>query len=219
MTAPRIAIVHAVAVSMAPIRQAFARLWPEARTTNLLEDSLSADLAAAGRITPAIVERFLTLARYNRDAGADAILFSCSAFGTAIDAVKKALPIPVLKPNEAMIDEALDAGPRIALLVTFPPSIPSLSAEFEEAAAARGMTLQLTARHVPDAMAALDGGDGSTHDRLIAQAAAALTECDALVLGQFSMARARAAIPDLPGRKVVTSPESAVVRLKAVLQG
>ena len=81
------------------------------------------------------------------------------------------------------------------------------------------MTLNLTARHVPDAMAALDGGDGAIHDRLIARAAEELTDCDALVLGQFSMARARAAISDLPGRKVVTSPESAVVRLKTVLQG
>ena len=39
---------------------------------------------------------------------------------------------------------------------------------------------------------------------------------DALVLGQFSMARAAAGIPAAPGRKVLTSPHSAVARLKQI---
>jgi len=37
---------------------------------------------------------------------------------------------------------------------------------------------------------------------------------DALMLGQFSMARAAAGIPPLSGRKVLTSPHCAVARLK-----
>jgi hypothetical protein len=217
MAAHRITLIHATAVSIAPTADAFAELWPEAETANLLEDSLSTDLAAAGRMTPAINGRIAALALYGAEAGADGILFTCSAFGTAIDAAKSEFTIPVLKPNEALIDDALDAGPHIVLLATFAPTIVSMGPEFDEAAAERGVSFDLTCRHVPDAMAALGDGRADVHDDLIAGAAAEYGACDALVLAQFSMARARAMIAEVPGRRVVTSPRSAVLRMKSLL--
>lgn len=214
MSAPRIALVHAMPLAVEPTVQAFRELWPRARVTNLLDDSLAADLAQAGSITPAIVERFVALARYSAACGADAVLFTCSAFGSAIDAAQRAVAVPVLKPNEAMLEEALAAGSRVALLTTFEPSIPSLRSELEKLAADRGMRLRIQARAVPAAIQALQQGKPSEHDRLIAAAAEEIGPCDALVLGQFSMARAAAGIPPRPGRQVLTSPRSAVARLK-----
>jgi hypothetical protein len=35
---PRIGLVHAVAVAIQPIQDAFAEIWPEARSCNLLDD-------------------------------------------------------------------------------------------------------------------------------------------------------------------------------------
>ena len=120
--------------------------------------------------------------------------------------------MPVLKPR-AMLDEALAVGTD-ALLVTFEPSIPSLKKELEELASSRGIRLQLKTRTVPAAIAALTQGRAAEHDRLIATAAVEMGRCDALMLGQFSMARAAAGIPPVPGRRVLTSPHSAVARLK-----
>ena len=40
----RVALIHALSHSVAPINEAFARDWPEALRMNLLDDSLSADL-------------------------------------------------------------------------------------------------------------------------------------------------------------------------------
>ena len=42
----RIALIHALTHSIAPINDAFMQMWPEATRVNLLDDSLSADLAA-----------------------------------------------------------------------------------------------------------------------------------------------------------------------------
>src|SRR5688572_21262357 len=98
MSTPRIALIHATPVAVDPIVNSFRQLWPEARITNLLEDSLAPDLAAAGRITEQMIQRFVMLARYAHACGADAMLFTCSAFGPAIEAAQAALPIPVLKP-------------------------------------------------------------------------------------------------------------------------
>jgi len=83
---PRIALIHALRDSVEPILGAFARGWPEAQTFNLLDDSLSAAVAAEGSLTTPIVERFLKLGRDAAAAqvggrSADAILFTCSAFG------------------------------------------------------------------------------------------------------------------------------------------
>ena len=46
----RIALIHALKHSPAPIAASFAKLWPEAQLMNLLDDSLSADLARDGRM-------------------------------------------------------------------------------------------------------------------------------------------------------------------------
>ncbi|MDH3288275.1 MAG: aspartate/glutamate racemase family protein [Betaproteobacteria bacterium] len=217
MTAPRIALIHATPVAMQPIGDAFGQLWPTARITHLLEDSLSADVVAEGRLTRHMIERFVTLTRYAQGCGADAILFTCSAFGVAIEAAAASVPIPVLKPNEAMLEEALAAGKRIGLLATFEPSIPSLKTELEQIAQTKKIALEITTRAVPAALTALHAGCAADHDRLIADAAQEIGDCDALILGQFSMASAASVIPARPRRTVLTSPNSAVTRLKQLL--
>ena len=86
----RITLIHALKHSIVPIEASFARLWPEARLMNLVDDSLSADLARDGGLTAAMTERFLQLGRYAAGTGSDAILFTCSAFGPCIEAVARA---------------------------------------------------------------------------------------------------------------------------------
>ena len=71
MKNPRIALIHATPVAIDPICNTFKRLWPQARVTNLLDDSLSADLAAAGQLDDTMVERFCVLARYVEAGGAE----------------------------------------------------------------------------------------------------------------------------------------------------
>lgn len=208
----RIAIIHALRHSPPPIEAAFAAAWPEARLMNLLDDSLSADLAREGTLTPAMTERFLTLARYAAGTGAQGILFSCSAFGPCIEASARDLaPLPVLKPNEAAIEEAVTIGRRIGLLATFPGTLASMPPEFPPG-------VEVVPCLAPGALAALDAGDAATHDRLAAEAAVALRDCDVVLLGQFSLARAASLVATATGKPVVTTPDSAVAKLKRLLK-
>jgi aspartate/glutamate racemase len=213
----RIVLIHAVSVAMQPVQDAFARGWPEAETVNLLEDSLSLDLEVAGELTQSMKNRIAALARYGMDIGARGILFTCSAFGEAIDAVAAAADIPVLKPNEAMFEEALEAGDRIGLLATFRPSVASMEKEFFKMAEKRGKAIKLESLWVPGAMDALRSGDGDTHDRLLAQAAPNLSSCDVVMLAHFSTTRASASVSRAINRTVLTSPDSAVAKLKSVI--
>jgi hypothetical protein len=213
----RIALIHALRHSIAPIEQAFSRLWPEARLANLLDDSLSTDLAQDGALTPAMAERFHLLSRYAASSGADGILFTCSAFGPCIEACARELaPMPVLKPNEAMIEEAVaEAGPtgRIGLLATFAPTLATMPNEFASVAPRVTLVPALAA----EALAALDRGDAAAHDRLAADAARKLAGCDVVALAQFSLSSAAALVAASTGRKVLTTPDSAVRKLRRLL--
>mgnify|MGYP005864072269 CR=1 FL=1 len=209
----RIALVHALRHSPPPVEAAFAELWPGQQLMNLLDDSLSADLAREGALTPAMTARFLTLARYAAETGAQGILFTCSAFGPCIEACARELaPMPVLKPNEAAIEEAAALGRRIGLLATFPGTLASMPGEFPPG-------VEVVPCLAEGALAALDAGDLARHDRLAAEAAFRLRDCDAILLGQFSLARAAPMVAAATSRPVVTTPGSAVRRLRSLLGG
>jgi Asp/Glu/hydantoin racemase len=207
----RIALIHALKHSIAPIEAAFAQLWPDAKLMNLLDDSLSADLARDGALDDAMTERFLALGDYAAATGANAILFTCSAFGPCIEAVATAhAPMPVLRPNEAMIEQAVSIGKRIGLLSTFPPTLASMPPEFPA-------SVEVVPKLAEGALAALDRGDRATHDRLIVEASRDLRDCDVIALAQFSIAATAPMVAEATGKPVVTTPDSAVQKLMKLL--
>ncbi len=212
----RIALVHALTHSIAPINDAFARDWPEAVRMNLLDDSLSADLGRGGRgLDDAMHARFIALGDYAVSTGADGILFTCSAFGPCIEAVAARHPgLPVLKPNEAMVAQAQAGIGKLGLIATFGPTLVSMPPEF-------GPDIALDTALAEGALDALNAGDGARHDALIAEQAAWLRDkgCTRIALAQFSMARARSACEDASGLPVLTTVDSAVAALRARLAG
>jgi Asp/Glu/hydantoin racemase len=213
----RIALIHATPLSMTPINAAFERHWPEAELMHLLDDSLSRDRERDGELTDAMVERFITLASYAKGTGAQAILFTCSAFGPAIEAAGRAAEIPTLKPNEAMFEQALGMGRKLALVATFRPSLVSMSEEIEAMAHARDKDVELRTVFVPGAMADLAAGRAEDHDRKIAEATAGLKGFDAVMLAQFSMAAAAPAVQEELQCPVLTSPGCAVLALRQTM--
>lgn len=211
----RIGLIHALAHSPGPVREEFERQWPECRLMNLLDDSLSADLAEAGGLDAAMYRRFETLADYVVGTGAEAILFTCSAFGPCIEAVaRRHASIPVLKPNEAMIAEAVRLKTRVGLIASFAPTLRTMPAEFP---AGSDFDCELA----EGALAALDDGAGHDHDRLVVAAARRLKQrgCGAIALAQFSMARAADEVAQAVHLPVLTTVGSAVAELRARLLG
>lgn len=211
----RIALIHALTHSIAPINEAFAQMWPHATRVNLLDDSLSADLASNDGVADEMMhQRFLTLADYAVNCGADGILFTCSAFGSCIERVARThANIPVLKPNEAMISEAVNAvsgsSQAIGLIASFAPTLLSMPPEFPA-------TATVHTELVEDAMLALNTGNVAAHDASVVAAALRLGArgVGVIALAQFSMARAAAAVAQATGLPVLTTPSTAIRLLK-----
>ncbi|ETW04321.1 hypothetical protein H310_04625 [Aphanomyces invadans] len=225
--ARRIALIHGLRHSPPPIEGAFLKLWPQAKVVNLLDDSLASDLVAAQAGTtdarlldPSILDRFLALGRYAVSTGADGVLFTCSAFGVYIDAVRADLPphLPVLKPNEAMLHDLAKLQTGVALVATFAPTLSSMMKEIESIAP----HARVVPVHVPGALDALDRGDGIQHDTLILAEVQKLLaqrpDVRGVALAQFSMERAQPLLEKtLGGVTVLTTPSAAVREMRARL--
>lgn len=216
--ATRIVLLHATPIAMQPIQAAFADLWPEAEIVNLLDDGLTIDRAREDNLSEATIERFVDLGKYGHRIGAAGILVTCSAFGPAIDRLAASVPVPVLKPNEAMFQAAIEQGSRIGMLATFGPSVSTMVDEFDEYAAVAGKQAKLTTVIVENAIDLLRKGDAETHNRLVADRAPDLAHCDAIMLAHFSTSRAASAVRAKVGTKVLTAPHAAVDRMRMMLE-
>jgi Asp/Glu/hydantoin racemase len=216
---PRIVLLHATPVAVDPVKAAFAELWPEPELVNLLDDSLSPDRAKTEELTQSLIDRFVAFGHYAHSTGADAILVTCSAFGPAIGRMQKELPVPVLKPNEAMFQAAVAQGRNIAMVATFRPAVVTMQDEFDDYVAQTGSDARLTTIVIEPAMTALRAGDAETHNRLIAERAGELKGFDTVMLAHFSTSRAQAALAPKLDVPVLSAPGAAVTRLKQLIAG
>jgi hypothetical protein len=226
---PRIQLIHAMTASQEPIHKAFFSLWPEANLVDLVDTSLATDLAwlaEAGNfhrnaMAKAFSKRMAMLVNYSVKTGADAILFTCSAFGGAIEEARIGIKIPVLKPDEAMILRALHLCKadtcRIGGLATFRPTIPSLTSELEAAVEESPICPEIVIRFVPHALKQLNKGNKLEHDRLIIDASTKMKNIDVLLLAQFSMSSTLDIISQASSFEVLASPTESVLQLKCIL--
>ena len=150
-------------------------------------------------------------------ASADAILFCCSAFGPAIDECRKQVSIPILKPNEALYEQLVAKSGNVSLLATFQPSLPSMLAEIAACAKEKGTSVNVAPHLVDGALQALLDLQPDEHNRLIAEAAAKQQACDVIALAQFSMAPAKTLAATRTKTPILTTPDSAVAKLKVLL--
>jgi Asp/Glu/hydantoin racemase len=219
-TAPRIVLFHATPVAMEPVNAAMASLWPEAESVNLLDDGLTIDRAKEGpELSEELIQRFVDFGRYAQRIRADGILITCSAFGPAIDRMDEELPLPILRPNEAMFREAIAAGSHIGMLATFAPAVATMEEEFRQFAAEAGAPATLDTIVVPDAIDLLRRGDADAHNRLVAEMAPQFADHDAIMLAHFSTSRAAERVRSEVQVPVFAAPQAAVARMKTLVDG
>lgn len=215
--APKIGLFSVHKDAMEAAARAFEVGWPTARISNLMDDGLFAWVHETGGVVPEMYEAFHTLTRYMVARGADGILYTCSAFGECIDACIAEFDLPMLKPNDAMIELVLDAGSRIAVVATVAATIPSIFAEIKVMASARGQTVKLVPCVVEGAFDALASGDAARHNALIAARAREINDCDVIALAQFTLSGAVPAVTAVSDIPVFSSPGAAVAKMRRIL--
>ena len=213
----RVFLVHPTPLAMAPIDEAFKTLWPQAQTINVLDESLYTDIPQDGTLAPAIYDRVTSLLRHCELSGADGVLFSGSTFGPAVDKARIGMRVPVLRAEEAMMEQAVTLGERILLVCTAKRAMPVVRATLDVAVKRAGALRQISELWVKGARDAITSGDVATHDKLIAEQVMAAGDFDVIIFGQISMVPSRTPLPPDIARRVVIGPEATVVRMRALI--
>jgi hypothetical protein len=193
-----IACLHTAAANVA----VFAAACPEGATlTHTVDEALLRDAEAAGGLTDAIAARTARALEALATAGVDAVLLTCSTVGPG--AAQARAPIPVLRVDAALAEQATRDGGKVVVLCAVETTIEPTRAIFAVAAARTGATLDV--RLVPGAWAAYRGGDPARYHVMIAEASnAAFAEgASQVALAQASMA---GAVALCRGRKPLASP-------------
>ena len=120
---------------------------------------------------------------------------------------------------QIMFSMALKQGKNIEMLVTFENSIKVMSQEFYEMAKTINNTATLNVTLVEDAISSLKQGLVYEHNRLIANTAQELNDCDVLMLAQFSMANAWSAVSEQLDIPILTAPDAAAKLMKQKILG
>jgi Asp/Glu/hydantoin racemase len=213
----RVFLVHPTPLAMAPIDEAFKTLWPQAQTINLLDESLYTDIPQDGTLAPGIYDRVASLLRHCELSGADGILFSGSTFGPAVDKARIGMRVPVLRAEEAMMEQAVTLGERILLVCTAKRAMPVVRGTLDAAVKHAGVTRAISELWVKGARDAITSGDVATHDKLIAEQVMAAGDFDVIIFGQISMVPSRSPLPPDIARRIVTGPEATVARMRALI--
>ena len=116
-----------------------------------------------------------------------------------------------------MVEEAMTYGDRIALMATFEPAIPPITAEVQAYAASIGRNVAIERVFVPGALKAAQEGDSARHDALVAEAANEARDVDVIGFAQFSMSEAAKKCAEVSGKPVLTTPDSAVKLMRKLL--
>ncbi|MCD9879212.1 aspartate/glutamate racemase family protein [Streptomyces guryensis] len=125
------------------------------------------------------------------DEGARAVLCTCSTIGGVAEAAAAGTGVPVLRSDRPMAAAAVAAGSRIVVLASVESTFGPTVSLIEEEARRAGPSVEVRTGLVEGAWDRFAAGDGEGCARLVAAAADAVTDADAIVLAQGSMAPAQ----------------------------
>jgi Asp/Glu/hydantoin racemase len=218
-TKPRLALLH-TSPTLAPL---FAGLCgahaPDISFFHMVDESLIKNTIVEGSLSRTTLRRTIAMIGSAFEAGADAVLVTCSSIGPGVDAAAALYDKPVIRVDAAMAEAAVRQGRRIGVLATLSTTLEPTRELVIRSAEAAGRDIETVDCLCTGAFEALMSGDGTTHDGIVSEALTTrLNDVDVIVLAQASIARVVDSLP--PGAvkaPVLSSPELGVKRAREAL--
>lgn len=193
---------------------------PATNVFHMVDESLIKDTIREGSLRRVTIRRLLSMIESAEQAGADAIMVTCSSIGEGVEIGQRLFDVPVLRVDEAMAQKAVRIGRRIGVMATLRTTLEPTIALLRAKAAEAGIKIEIVESLCDGAFEAVLAGDQATHDRILTAALKNdMAGVDVVVLAQASMAGVLKSLP--PGTlnmPVLTSPELAVLAAKDVME-
>jgi hypothetical protein len=175
---------------------------PGLELRHLVDESL---LSRARELGPeAVADDVRTAVARAAADGAAAVLCTCSTIGAVAEEAASVTGVPVVRGDRPMAAAAVAAGERVVVLATVESTFAPTVELIEEEARRAGRPVTIRTLLVEGAWAHFEAGDTQGCARLVAAEADAVTDADAIVLAQGSMAPAQHLVrTDVP---VLSSP-------------
>ena len=216
----KIAAVYTGAALVDPMRKILKERLPGYGIINILDDSLIADVIAANGMTPQVAQRLLSYYQAAVDAGAVAILNTCSSVGEVVEKARPFVAVPIVRIDDAMTRKAVTEGKRIGVIATLGTTLGPTVRLVYRWASELGREVTVVEARVDEAFAAITEGDAAKHDALILEKAVEIApKVDILLLAQGSMARMEEILSNKTGKPVFSSPRLGADLLKQVVEG
>ena len=215
-----LAFIHTGAMLVPTFSDLAQRELPGVRVIHILDTSLIQNTIAAGRLEKKTIRRLVAQVGNAQEAGAGAVLVTCSSIGPAVEIARSMYDVPVLRIDDLMAERAVSSSDRIGIIATLRTTLDPTLAQFQHTAQRMGRTPRIIAHLCEGAFEAVQSGDTATHDRLVTEGLVALAgQTDTIVLAQASMARvADAAASTAKFPPIFTSPALAIEQARTVLQ-
>jgi len=216
-----LALIHTTPVLIPGFTELCKELLSGVSVFHVVDESLIKNTIQVGKLEKRTIRRLVRLVESAGEAGADAVLVTCSSIGPAVPVARALFEFPVLRIDEPLAEEAVRIGQRIGALATLRTTLDPTVQLLEETARQQGRPREITSSLCEGAFEAVCAGDAPTHDRLVLDKLQDMMQrVDVVVLAQASMARI---IPQIPaGTRMVpilSSPRLAMERVRNTLHG
>ncbi len=166
----RLAIIHTTTATVEPLKALAGELLPDCEVVNFVDDSILPQLARNGGEIEAVEGRLNQYARFACQVGADAILAACSSVGELVSGMQQQVPVPVVRIDEPMAEQAVRCGHRIGVAATLPTTLQPTARLLLNKAKELGQSVEIQPLLIQGAFQKLMAGDKEGHDAQVAQA-------------------------------------------------
>ena len=215
----KVCFVHTVCGLTDVFRELCREYIPDASLCHIIDESLIQGVLAAGGLTPVIYRRVCEQVIAAEQAGAGVVQITCSSVSPCVDIAEQLVSVPVLKIDEAMVEQAVDCFTNIGVIATAPTTLRPTRDLVEKKAALAGQPVEIQAVLCKGAYEAFRAGKLDEHDQIVRSELLYLTEkVEVVLLAQASMARVAGTLrEDEKVVPILSSPRPAIERLASVL--
>jgi hypothetical protein len=199
-----IVLFHTGAAHVATFDGLLDELAPGTPVRHEVRPELLARAVAAGHVAPELEREVVTALGHAAASGAALVLLTCSTLGPCADLVEA--PVPILRVDRPMAEQAVKLGTRIAIAAAVETTIGPTRDLILEAARAAARAVEIEIVLCPQAWPLFLAGDHAGYVGMVVDALRPVaTRVEVIVLAQASMAGAARHAEEL-GVPVLASP-------------